>query len=106
MVAGQGHQERMVAEVRDEAIGLVQLAELLVDVDLFLGLVGADAAERERRGLEDAVARGILADRAAGGPGYAPLDADLTGAQGLFQGGGGLFLDELGQLLARLEALR
>src|SRR5438876_1035621 len=95
-----------MAEVRDEAIRLVQLAQLLVDVDLLLGLLWADAAQREGRCFEHAVARRILADRPAGGPRHAPLDANLARADRLLQSGRRLGFDVLVQLFARLKALR
>ena len=58
------HEERLLPVVRHEAVAGVEIAELLVRVDLFLGLVGADVAERERRGLQHGVA-----GRVAGTPG-------------------------------------
>ena len=45
-----------------------------MDVDLLLGLVGADVAEGERGGLEHAVAGRVAADRAGGHPRHPPLD--------------------------------
>ncbi len=58
------HEERLLPVVRHEAVARVQVAELLVGVNLFLGLVRADVAERERGGLQHAVA-----GRVAGRPG-------------------------------------
>lgn len=102
----QRHQEGVVPEVRDKAIRLVQLAELLVDVNLLFGQLRADAAHRVGGGLEHAVAGGILAYRPTGGPRHAPLDAELAAAHRLFESGGRLLFDVLIQLFARLEALR
>ena len=47
--ARQRHEERLLPVVRHEAVARVQVAELLVGVDLFLGLVGADDSRGRTR---------------------------------------------------------
>ena len=55
--ARQRHEERLLPVVRHEPVAGVQVAELLVGVDLLLRLVGADVAEGERGGLQHASTR-------------------------------------------------
>ena len=92
------HEERLLPVVGHEAVARVEVAELLVAVNLLLGLVGADVAERERRGLQHRVPGGVLAHRAGRHPRHAPFDA-----RRLLDSRGGLLLDERDQLVARLE---
>ena len=93
-------------EVRHEAVRLVQIAELLMDVDFLLGQLRPDEAERVGRCFQHAVAGRILADRPAGDPRHPAVHADLAGADGFLQGRGRLLLDVLVQLLAALKPLR
>ena len=83
------HEERLLPVVRHEAVARVEIAELLVGVDLLLGLVRADVAERERRGLQHRVTGRVVAHRAGRDPRHAPLDAGR-----LLDRRGGLLLDE------------
>lgn len=54
--ARERHEERLLPVVRGEAVAGVEVAQLLMGVNLFLCLIRADEAQRERRGLQHAVA--------------------------------------------------
>ncbi len=53
----QRHQKRRVPQVRHEAVGLVQIFQLMVHMKLFLGLIRAEKAQGEGGGLEHANSR-------------------------------------------------
>ena len=74
VVARERHEKRLMPAVRHEAVALVQVAQLLVDVHFFLGLLRPEVAERERGGLQHAVPGRVAADRPARGPRHAALD--------------------------------
>jgi hypothetical protein len=54
MLGGDRHQEGVGAEVRDEAQALVERQQLLVDVDLLLGLVRREVGLLGQEGLQQA----------------------------------------------------
>src|SRR5262245_28855351 len=94
-----------MSAVGDETVGLIEISKLIVNVKLLLGLIRPEIAERECRGLEHAVASGILSDRSAGHPWHAPFDLGLATRDGLLDRGDGLFFDERHDLVARLKTI-
>lgn len=99
----QWHEERLLPVVRQETVARVEIAQLVVRMDLFLGELRPDEAERERRGLEHRVAGRVAPDRSGRGPRHAPLDPRR---QRLLDGRAGLLFDERHEFVARLKLVR
>jgi len=91
----QRHEERLLPVVGREAVARVQIAKLLMGVNLFLGLIGADIPERERGCLQHGIACRVLTHRPGRGPRNSAFDAS-----GTFDGRRGLVFDERHQFIA------